>query len=151
MALALAVHHTARRSIMAFHGGYHGGVLTFGHGGEAVTVPHDWVLADYNDVDEVEAIFDARGDQLAAVLVEPLQGSGGCIPGDPEFLRVLREQCDRHGVVPASVMRRMRGVQDDAAEGHNDSASSPRIRVRGERRLCANAGDNQQRSTDIRE
>ena len=99
MALALAVHHTGRRRIMAFRGGYHGGVLTFGHGGEAVTVPHDWVMADYNDIDGVDAVFGAHGDHLAAVLVEPLQGSGGCIPGDPEFLRALRDRCDRHGAV----------------------------------------------------
>ena len=45
MALALAIHHTGRRKVMVFHDGYHGGVLTFGHGGEAVTVPHDCVMA----------------------------------------------------------------------------------------------------------
>ena len=40
--------------------------------------------------------------------------------------------------------------EDDTAEGHNDSGWRSRIRVRGERRLCANAGDNNQRNTDIR-
>ena len=99
MALALAIHHTGRPKVMAFRDGYHGGVLTFGHGGEAVTVPHDWVMADYNDVDGVVAAFAAHGDHLAAVLVEPLQGSAGCIPGHPEFLQALRDLCDRHGTV----------------------------------------------------
>ena len=99
MALALAIHHTGRHKILAFRDGYHGGVLTFGHGGEAVNVPHEWVLSTYNDIEATDAVFEAHGDELAAVLVEPLQGSGGCIPGDPDFLRLLRERCDLHGVV----------------------------------------------------
>ena len=99
MALALAVHHTGRRTIMVFRDGYHGGVLTFGHGGEAVTVPHQWVMGDYNDSESTGALFAAHGDDLAAVLVEPLQGSGGCIPGDPLFLRLLRDRCDEHGAL----------------------------------------------------
>ena len=42
------------------------------------------------------------------------------------------------------------GVKDGTAKGHNESGCRSRIRVRGERRLCANAGDNNQRNTDIR-
>ena len=42
------------------------------------------------------------------------------------------------------------GVKDGTAKGHNESGCRSRIRVRGERRLCANAGDNSQRNTDIR-
>src|SRR4051812_8521663 len=51
MALALALHHTGRRKILVFKGGYHGGVLAFGSGVPSpVTVPHAWVLGDINDV-----------------------------------------------------------------------------------------------------
>ena len=75
--------------------------------------------------------------------------------------------CNRHVVVPASVMRRdglsamvltepltertsRRGAENDTAEGHNDSGSSPRIRVRGESRTLRKPKRQQQRNTDIR-
>jgi glutamate-1-semialdehyde 2,1-aminomutase len=96
MALALATNHTGRRRVMVFDGGYHGGVLTFA-GHRDVNVPHDWVVARYNDIASVSAAFEERGDTIAAVLVEPLQGSAGCIPGDPDFVRSLRRHCDEAG------------------------------------------------------
>jgi len=97
MSLALATDHTGRRKVVVFDGGYHGGVLTFAAprstGGD-VNVPHDWILSTYNDVSALDALFDEHGGSIAAVLVEPLQGSAGCIPGDPEFLAALRRHCD---------------------------------------------------------
>ena len=79
MALALALHHTGRREILAFKGGYHGGVLAFGSGEPSpVTVPHAWVLGDYDAVEATRALI--REHELAAILVEPMLGSGGCIP-----------------------------------------------------------------------
>ena len=60
MALALAVHHTGRREILAFKGGYHGGVLAFGSGEPSpVTVPHAFVLGDYDAVEETRALIRA--------------------------------------------------------------------------------------------
>ncbi|MGA9275345.1 aspartate aminotransferase family protein [Ilumatobacter sp.] len=97
MALAVATHHTRRRKIVVFANGYHGGVLTFGESASPVTVPHDWHVCRYNDVDDVTAAFRDRGTEIAAVLVEPMQGSGGCIVGDPAFLRTLRALCDTNG------------------------------------------------------
>jgi glutamate-1-semialdehyde 2,1-aminomutase len=99
LALALATHHTARRKVLVFDGGYHGGVLTFGQTGRGVNVPHEWVVSRYNDTAAAEAVFAESGPELAAVLVEPLQGSAGCIPGDPEFLAALRRGCDAHGAL----------------------------------------------------
>ena len=98
MALALATDHTARSKVLVFDGGYHGGVITFG-GAREVNVRHDWVVTTYNDIDAVAAVFAEHGDSIAAVLVEPLQGSAGCIPGDPEFLAALRRHCDQAGTV----------------------------------------------------
>ncbi len=98
MALALATNHTTRSRVLVFDGGYHGGVLTFGAARE-VNVPHDWIVSTYNDLDAVDAVFDEHGDSIAAVLVEPLQGSAGCIPGDPAFLGALRRQCDASGAL----------------------------------------------------
>ncbi len=96
MALALALHHTQRRKVLVFEGGYHGGVITFA-GHRDVNVPHEWVTGRYNDIDGVGRLFEEH--EFAAVLVEPLQGSAGCIPAEPEFLRALRHGCDRNGAL----------------------------------------------------
>ncbi len=99
MALAVVLHHTDRKKIIVFRNGYHGGVITFGAETNPVNVPHDWVLCDYNDAASVDAAFAEHGTEIACVLVEPMQGSGGCIPGDPKFLRSLRSACDAHGAL----------------------------------------------------
>jgi glutamate-1-semialdehyde 2,1-aminomutase len=98
MALALATNHTGRTRVLVFDGGYHGGVITFA-GHRDVNVPHDWIVSTYNDDAAVEAVFAEHGHSIAAVLVEPLQGSAGCIPGDPVFLQSLRRHCDAAGTM----------------------------------------------------
>ncbi len=99
MAIAVATHHTARSKIVVFENGYHGGVLTFGSTTDPVNVPHEFVVLPYNDVTSFEAAVVEHGESIAAVLVEPMQGSGGCIPGDPVFLAALRTGCDRVGAL----------------------------------------------------
>ena len=99
MALAAATVHTGRREVLVFNGAYHGGVLSFGGGGSPVNVPHDFVLAPYNDLDAVRALVQAHGPQLAAMLVEPMLGAGGCIPAEPAFLHGLRALADECGAL----------------------------------------------------
>jgi glutamate-1-semialdehyde 2,1-aminomutase len=99
MAIGLAIHHTGRQRVIVFRNGYHGGVLTFDTEPSPIDVPHDWVLCDYNDTDSVDAAFTDGGGAIAAVLVEPMQGSGGCIPAAPGFLAHLRDACDRAGAL----------------------------------------------------
>lgn len=91
MALAAAAAHTGRRKVMVFEGGYHGGVLTFIGGVARVNVPHEFVVVPFNDLDAARAVVAREGASLAAILVEPMQGSGGCIPGTEPFLHGLRE------------------------------------------------------------
>lgn len=99
LALAAAVVHTGRKKILVFQGAYHGGVLSFGAGPAAVNVPHEFVMAPYNDLARTEALIRQHGASLAAILVEPMMGAGGCIPGEPDFLSGLRAAATRHGIV----------------------------------------------------
>ena len=56
MAIQLARHHTGRDRIVVVDGAYHGGLLYFGHGGEALLAPFDFRRIVYNDVDALDAV-----------------------------------------------------------------------------------------------
>ena len=99
LALATAIAHTGRHKVLVFEGAYHGGVLAFGGTAGAVNVPHQWLLAPYNDLEAVQAQVARDGADLAAILVEPMLGSGGCIPGAAEFLHGLRRLADDSGAL----------------------------------------------------
>lgn len=99
MAIQLARHHTGRAGVLAFDGAYHGGLLYFGPGGEALRAPFPLHLAAYDDLDAVGRLLDQHGHDIAAVLVEPMMGAAGCIRPGEGFLPGLRELCDHHGVL----------------------------------------------------
>jgi glutamate-1-semialdehyde 2,1-aminomutase len=82
-----------RPRVMAFEHGYHGGVFYFSGGHDQLNLPIPWVMAKYNDVERTRALLRNHAQELAAVIVEPMQGSAGCIPGTEAFLRMLREEC----------------------------------------------------------
>jgi glutamate-1-semialdehyde 2,1-aminomutase len=86
MAITAARQLTGRSKVLVFHGGYHGGVLFFADGAAPWNAPYDFVVAPYNDLAATTALIDEHGSDLAAVLVEPMLGSGGCIPAAPGFL-----------------------------------------------------------------
>lgn len=85
-ALAAARLFTKKRKVVAFGGGYHGGVLGFAGGKPAANNvnPDDWIVARYNDLDS--AVKAIQSENVAAVIVEGMQGAGGCFSGTPEFL-----------------------------------------------------------------
>ncbi len=99
MAITAARAFTGRERILVFDGAYHGGVFTFAGGGNRVNAPFEFVLAQYNDLAGAVAAIEAEGAQLAAVLLEPMLGGGGCIPADPDFLHALRAATRRTGAL----------------------------------------------------
>jgi glutamate-1-semialdehyde 2,1-aminomutase len=112
-ALRLARGFTGRDLIVKFEGCYHGhadsllvkagsGALTFGNpssaGVPADTAAHTLVL-DYNDVAQLDATFEAKGKEIAGVIVEPVAGNMNLVLPGAGFLQTLRENCTRHGAV----------------------------------------------------
>ena len=99
MALAAARGATGREKILVFRAGYHGGVLSYTTPESPANVPFPIVLADYNDLEGARALIMAQASDIAAVLVEPMQGSAGAIPAVPGFLEGLRELTRSHGII----------------------------------------------------
>jgi glutamate-1-semialdehyde 2,1-aminomutase len=112
-ALRLARAFTGRRRIVKFDGCYHGhsdallvragsGAMTFGvptSPGVPAALAGDVIVARYNDTQAVERIFAEMGDEVAALIVEPIAGNMGVVPPVPGFLPALREQTRAHGAV----------------------------------------------------
>jgi glutamate-1-semialdehyde 2,1-aminomutase len=99
MAISAARAFTGRDKVLVFLGGYHGGLLSFAAGQSPVNAPYDVLLAEYNDAEGARTLLLENGDAVACVLVEPMLGSGGCIPGDQEFLSVLRQTTAKTGAL----------------------------------------------------
>ena len=104
---------TRRDDVIKFAGCYHGhsdgmlvkagsGALTHGEpdsAGVPADVARHTLVAEYNDLASVEAIFAAHPDSVAAVIVEPVAANNGVIPPAPGFLAGLRELTTRHGAL----------------------------------------------------
>lgn len=90
---------TGKPAILAFEGGYHGGVLYFRKGGAPLNLPIKTLTATYNDPDGAEEMIRTHAHELAAVIVEPMMGGGGCIPAERDFLLALRRACTEHNVI----------------------------------------------------
>jgi glutamate-1-semialdehyde 2,1-aminomutase len=98
MAIGAARAATGRERVMVFDGAYHGGVLYFAHGASPVNVPFAFVMGRYNDLDATLERLNAHAGEIAAILVEPMVGAGGCIPAEPSFLQGLRDAANEHGI-----------------------------------------------------
>jgi glutamate-1-semialdehyde 2,1-aminomutase len=99
MAVSAAIAITGRKKILVFHGGYHGGVFYFRGKGSKINAPFDYLMATYNDIEGTRALVAPHRDDLAAILVEPMLGGSGCIPGEPDFLADLRALSRETGAI----------------------------------------------------
>ncbi|MDA1098891.1 MAG: aminotransferase class III-fold pyridoxal phosphate-dependent enzyme [Proteobacteria bacterium] len=99
MAVSAARAWTERPGVMVMAGGYHGSVFYFAPGGSPLNAPFPYVMGSYNDVDLCRNLIREQGAALACVIVEPMQGGGGCIQGTPEFLTMLREETEKSGAL----------------------------------------------------
>jgi glutamate-1-semialdehyde 2,1-aminomutase len=99
MALTTARVYTGRSTIIAIDGGYHGGVLSYAHGPSVTNAPYDVRLATFNDAESTVALIDQHADDLAAFIVEPMLGSGGCLPAAASYIERAFAAARRVGAV----------------------------------------------------
>lgn len=112
-AIRLARGFTGRDDIVKFEGGYHGhsdsllvkagsGALTLGVP-SSPGIPKDLakhtITLNYNDLDQVKEAFQASGNDIACIIVEPVAGNMNCVPPIEGFLEGLRELCTEYGSV----------------------------------------------------
>ena len=112
-AIKLARGYTKKNKIIKFAGCYHGhfdgflveagsGVLTEGIAG-SLGIPQDSIkntlIGVYNEAEQVRGLFEAYGDDIAAVIIEPVAGNMGVIKADNEFMETLRILCDEYGAL----------------------------------------------------
>lgn len=112
-AIRLARGFTGRNKFLKFQGCYHGhsdallvqagsGVTTLGLPDSPGVTPGaaaDTLNVPYNDLAAVEAAFEMEGEQIAAIIVEPVAGNMGVVAPKPEFLPGLRAVCDTYGAL----------------------------------------------------
>ncbi len=112
-AIRVARGYTGRATIVKFEGCYHGhadfllvkagsGAATFGvpdSAGVPEGIAKTTLTAPFNDVPALEALFAKHGDDIAAVIVEPVVGNMGCVPPAPGFLEAMIALCNKHGAV----------------------------------------------------
>lgn len=109
-AIRLARGYTGRNKFIKFNGCYHGhsdsllvkagsGLLTLGipsTPGIPSSITEHTLTADFNDLNQVQALFDRYGHDIAAIIIEPVAGNMGFILPEPQFLEGLRSLCDAH-------------------------------------------------------
>ena len=104
-AMKLASFHTGRRRIVSFRKAFHGrtSLAVAATDNPSIVAPvnrtDNVVFLPFNDPQSLEDEFSKRGDDIAAVIVEGIQGVGGINVATAEFLRQIRRLCDRHGAV----------------------------------------------------
>lgn len=104
-ALKLASFHTGRKKIVAFKGAFHGrtSLAVAATDNPKIVAPvnetNNIVFLPFNDEAALEACFQTMGNEVAAVIIEGIQGVGGIIPASVSFLQLIRSLCTAHGAV----------------------------------------------------
>ena len=112
-ALRLARGYTGRDVIVKCEGGYHGGadylLVKAGSGAATLGEPNSagvpaaiastTALMPYNDLAAATKLFEARGNEIAAVIIEPVAGNMGCVPPAEGWLQGLKDLCAKHGAL----------------------------------------------------
>ena len=112
-AIRVARGFTGRHVLIKFAGCYHGhvdsllvqagsGALTHGSPSSPGIPPGctaDTLVLDYNDCDQLQMAFSERGNEIAAVILEPVVGNMGVVVPTPDFLRSLQSLCQHHGAL----------------------------------------------------
>ncbi|MEE2825358.1 MAG: glutamate-1-semialdehyde 2,1-aminomutase [Planctomycetota bacterium] len=112
-AIRVARGFTGRDKIIKFSGNYHGHVdsllVSAGSAAATLSVPNspgvtdgttrDTLILNYNDTEQLQQAFSQQGDQIAAVILEPVCGNMGVVTPTPEFLTSLRELTTQTGAV----------------------------------------------------
>ena len=104
-AMKLASFHTGRKKIVAMHGSFHGrtSLAVAATDNPNIVAPvnrtDNVVFVTLNDEQELEALFAAEGEQIAAVILEGIQGVGGIRIASESYLRKIRSLCDQYGAV----------------------------------------------------
>ncbi len=112
-AVRLARGYTGRTKLIKVDGGYHGHadflLVAAGSGAATLGIPgsagvsegsaQDTVLVPYNDLSALQKVFDEIGDQVAAIIIEPIAGNMGVVPPAEGYLQGIRELTSKHGAL----------------------------------------------------
>jgi acetylornithine aminotransferase len=104
-ALKLASFHTGRKKIVAFKKSFHGrtSLAVAVTDNPAIVAPvnetENVIFLPFNDEKALDKCFKEQGDDIAAVIIEGIQGVGGINVADDSFLQKIRTLCDQHGAV----------------------------------------------------
>lgn len=104
-ALKLASFHTGRKKIVAFSRSFHGrtSLAVAATDNPKIVAPvnetDNVIFLPFNDEEALTQCFAQQGEQVAAVIIEGIQGVGGIIEATPSFLKLVRDLCDANGAV----------------------------------------------------
>lgn len=104
-AMKLASFHTGRKKIVAMHGSFHGrtSLAVAATDNPNIVAPvnrtDNVIFVTLNDEQELENLFAKEGDEIAAVILEGIQGVGGIRIASDDYLRKIRTLCDKYGAV----------------------------------------------------